>query len=256
MEHQTRLDLSRNVCYDRHLSYNINPNRYGMHSKCIHTLVDYYSYEYIDVGLGISELINRLGSFLNDHNLKLEICNNAWQGVYNLNVLSGSDALYIVNPNGIDGSYITRDKLYELSNSYQLVIIDEAYGDFCNQSMVECKPDNVIILKTLSKSIAMPGARFGWCISNKYINEYLSARRPRSSVVGGLEDILPDILREVPNHVKRMVETKDYLYPLCEPSHGNYVIFKEENEFTEKFICNYDHNRIRMALVDTWTLMN
>lgn len=249
-----KLNLDKNICYDRYLLYQIDPQSYGKHTSCVRILQDHYQQDNIAVGMGISELMQRLAQFIRDHDLKCSSYVDPWLGYYDLNLPIGDDVLYIVNPNGINGSIVSKDNILSLCSQYELVIIDEAYGDFATESIIDCRPKNAIVLKTLSKSIALPGARFGWCFADKEIIQYLDQRRPRSSVVGGLENQLVDMLNEIPNHVDRMLETKDELKLFSVPSHGNYVIFKEENLYTDIFNCNRLHNRIRMALMDIKTL--
>ena len=50
-----------------------------------------------------------------------------------------------------------------------VVVIDEAYVDFARESCMEfaTKYDNVLVARTLSKSYALAGIRFGYCVGAK-----------------------------------------------------------------------------------------
>jgi len=254
------INLSQNVCYDKHLKFELDYNSYGKHSVCLDILKKHYHCNNIDIGYGISELISRIMFFFKQNNLKLTICKNAWPGFAemqkSMDVLSGNDVYYLVNPSGINGEQLTKSQVTDLAKQYKYIVVDEAYGDFFENSVIDCRTNNMIILKTLSKSIASPGVRFGWCIAPTEVIDTISTIRPRSCTVGGIQDQLEAMLAEIPNHVKRMIETRNFLESNynCTKSYGNYVLFNTPNKYTEKFICKQIGNHYRMALVDMDTL--
>ena len=251
------IDLSQNICYDETLSFNFAFDSYGKHSKCLEILKEHYDCDNIDLGYGISELILRIMHFIKHKKLKLTICNNAWPGVKNIqvamNVAEGKDVFYIVNPNGIDGTELTKDQIVSLSTQYKYLIVDEAYSDFSNSSVIKHRTPNMIILKTMSKSLASPGVRFGWCFANQEVLDFTTSIRPRSVVVGGMDLQLKSMLLEIPNHAERMIETRDFLQNNfdCKPSCGNYVLFQSIPKQIEKnFIINQSSYLGRMALIN------
>ncbi len=95
-------------------------------------------------------------------------------------ITSKTKALFIANPNNPTGLLLNKMNL-ELFlmglNKDILVVIDEAYGDFCEDDL---KPDfismiksgrhpNLIILKTFSKAFGLAGLRLGYGIACKTI---------------------------------------------------------------------------------------
>ncbi|AKC60616.1 histidinol-phosphate transaminase [Blochmannia endosymbiont of Camponotus (Colobopsis) obliquus] len=109
------------------------------------------------------------------------IANTNWQldlPAINLK-LKNVKLIYICNPNNPTGNIINQydiKKLLHLINNRALLIIDEAYIDFClHASLVSwlSKFSNLVILRTLSKAFALAGLRCGFTIANAEIIKLL-----------------------------------------------------------------------------------
>nr|WP_281351803.1 histidinol-phosphate transaminase [Enterobacteriaceae endosymbiont of Donacia sparganii] len=89
--------------------------------------------------------------------------------------LNNVKIIYICNPNNPTGNSININniiKLLELTKNKIIIVIDEAYIEFCiNQSLTYLinKYQNLIILRTLSKAFALAGLRCGFILTNKNI---------------------------------------------------------------------------------------
>lgn len=93
-----------------------------------------------------------------------------------------SDAIFLVNPNAPTGILLSRDKIkYLLDNYNGLVVIDEAYMDFSDkdETMIKYINDysNLIVMRTMSKSYSLCGARVGFCFANRKLIGYLDKCR-------------------------------------------------------------------------------
>src|SRR5207247_7742463 len=76
---------------------------------------------------------------------------------------------FIVNPNSPTGTWagsVAVEKVIEASTG--VVVLDEAYVDFAPMSCVGLIPrhQNMLVLRTLSKSYALAGMRIGYALGN------------------------------------------------------------------------------------------
>jgi len=83
---------------------------------------------------------------------------------------AGGSVTFIANPNSPTGTAASLDQLAELATGLSgrgLLVIDEAYADFADENAVELidRADNVIILRTLSKSYSLAGLRLGFAVA-------------------------------------------------------------------------------------------
>ncbi len=135
-------------------------------------------------------------------------------------------------------------------NSNVIVIVDEAYVDFGGESALPLvdKYDNLLVVRTYSKSRSMAGLRIGYAIGNatliKYLNDvkysYNSYTMNLPSIILGKESILDDeYFKET---VKRVVDTREWFKSeieelgfTCPPSSANFL-FITHNSLSAKEI--------------------
>lgn len=83
----------------------------------------------------------------------------------------------IANPNAPTGLELEFDLVEKIisQNSDVVVIVDEAYVDFGGKSVLELidKYDNLLVVRTFSKSRSMAGMRIGYAFGNEKLIKYL-----------------------------------------------------------------------------------
>ena len=168
----------------------------GQSVQCINAgrLLNDIDDKYLAVGNGAAELINALGSIVsgkmyvsnsvfNEYKRCFSNCNfnifdmSKNNFSYDLNDIQNniekSNILCIVNPDNPTGSFIKYDDIIkiieECKKKNKLVIFDESFIDFANkndrytliQNDILEKYDNLIAIKSISKSYGIPGVRLG-----------------------------------------------------------------------------------------------
>jgi histidinol-phosphate aminotransferase len=151
--------------------------------------------------------------------------------------------LALCTPNNPTGNSFPIQQLRMLLDAFPgLVVIDEAYHEF---SRVDAKPllrehDNLVILRTFSKAMALAGMRVGYLMAAPEIcTEVKKARLPYSvnlfsetAVTVALEEI--ELLNSV---VREILEQRDNLWPALRefsflrvyPSDANFFLVRAQN---------------------------
>lgn len=95
-----------------------------------------------------------------------------------------ADLAIICSPNNPTGCTISRDELTDILESTSgLIIVDQAYLELGGEDFVPLleKYQNLVILRTFSKAMAMGGLRVGYCLAApELITEFNKAKMPYS----------------------------------------------------------------------------
>ncbi len=152
-------------------------------------------------------------------------------------IVKGAKVTFLANPNSPSGTMISPDAISKIASEIDgVLVVDEAYADFANDnclSLVE-QHDNVLILRTLSKSYSLAGIRLGFCIAQESLiqglmkvkDSYNVDRLSIAAVIAALDDQI-----SMKSHVEKIRETRRYLTKSLEdmgfsvyPSQTNFVL--------------------------------
>lgn len=161
-----------------------------------------------------------------------------------------SSKIFLTSPNNPDGSIMEDDVLLEILKLPILVVLDEAYIEFADRpskmKWVQ-QYDNLIVLRTFSKSAGLAGLRIGYGAFPLGLIEYLwRAKQPYNVTYSaevaacaaltnpGYLDRVRDLLVQERERMMALLRTLPYLEPF--PSHSNFILCKVTNGYDGKTI--------------------
>jgi len=136
------------------------------------------------------------------------------------------DVVFLCNPNNPTGQYLSEDEVRQVLEEAErvdaLLVLDEAYRDFVEKAFSQrptpTQTGNLVVLRSLTKSFAVPGLRLGYAISSaENIKMMRKAQAPWSvsvfaqrvgqAVVGSAgEEFLNQTRRKIERSKKRIEE--------------------------------------------------
>ncbi|HAS8349831.1 TPA: histidinol-phosphate transaminase [Vibrio vulnificus] len=160
--------------------------------------------------------------------------------------LSGVKVIYVCHPNNPTGNPIREldlRYLFDIVDNRALIVVDEAYIEFCPEFSVASwlkEYPNLVILRTLSKAFALAGLRCGFTLASADIINVLMkviAPYPLSSPVAAIaaEALLPEGIAVMQERVSEICRNRQMLcdelqkLPLTEtvfPSKTNYILVR------------------------------
>ena len=155
-------------------------------------------------------------------------------------------AVFIANPNAPTGMALSLSDIEKIvaSNTNNVVIIDEAYVDFGGESAVNIvkKYDNVLVVRTYSKSRSLAGGRLGFSIGGKEITADLKKLKystnpyniNRLTLLAGEASI--DDEKYFRDNINKIIENREYTSKELKnmgfevlPSKTNFVFARSKN---------------------------
>nr|WP_246212473.1 histidinol-phosphate transaminase [Enterobacteriaceae endosymbiont of Donacia provostii] len=167
--------------------------------------------------------------------------------------LSNIKIIYFCNPNNPTGNIFDKNKiikLFKLIKNKIIIVIDEAYIEFCiDQTMINLinKYENLIILRTLSKAFGLAGLRCGFILTNKYIIKILcKVIAPYPISIPVLDIALQSLNKKnliiMKNNVNKIIHNKKWLINKLNNLKFIKYIFKSKTNFI--LVKFYDSNII------------
>ncbi len=149
--------------------------------------------------------------------------------------------LIFSNPCNPTGQGITADEARKLVNSVNaLVILDEAYMDFWNESLIQetDKYSNLIIFRTASKAIGSAALRLGFAVANETISKAIKAVKSPynvNSISQAIGSVIYKNKEYLLNRKKAIVMNREKLYNGLMKIAENQKDFKVYNSYANFF---------------------
>lgn len=279
-EYKIRLDANESYfCIDEKKissaflqNYNRYPDPYA--KKLCDSFAKLYNInsQYVTAGNGSDELISLIvGAFFTHQDTLLTLSNdfsmyNFYGDVFGVKTsifkkrldltIDVDELIKYINDNNISGLIfsnpcnptslmLSREDVLKLVSSVNaLVVVDEAYMDFADQSILDVcyNYDNVIVLKTCSKAIGMASIRLGFAVANQKITKALrSVKSPYNvnSITQSIGEIIlsdkeyiesckKDIIENLKNLCNNLVELnkRKKVFEIIYKSCTNFVFIK------------------------------
>ena len=149
---------------------------------------------------------------------------------------------FVANPNSPSGTMTPKEVIKNLANSLKgILVIDEAYVDFADFNCLDLvgKIENIVVLRTFSKSFSMAGARLGLAFADDKIiagmikvkDSYNVGRLPIAAGISALENI--DYFRQNIEKIKaaraRLSKALEKMKFEVLPSQANFVMVRRKN---------------------------
>jgi histidinol-phosphate aminotransferase len=180
---------------------------------------------------------------------------------------TGAKAFLFSNPFSPSSTVLAREEVRRIADATDaLIIVDEAYMDFSDQTMLWDKeiPDNLVVLRTCSKAMGCAAIRLGFAVASYPIANVLHALRPPYNlnaitqaigcVILSEEQYLKDVLEQIlasrdqlqtalsaltDGDILRRTYTSDtnYLYVESEWSNEIYHRLKQRSILVRNFGC-------------------
>jgi histidinol-phosphate aminotransferase len=198
-----------------------------------------------------------------DFTIDIEAIQHAVESVPNTSA-ARPKMIFVANPNNPDGSLISDDDLLRLLALPWLVVLDEAYIDFCTQpSRVDWvrQHDNLIVLRTFSKLAGLAGARVGYGVFPLKIIQHLwKIKQPYTPNVAGsvaaiaaLSDTryLSDIVKRIVAERARLGEwLSSFNWLQVYPSEANFLLCRIENHDARQLKLELEQRGILVRYFD------
>ena len=167
------------------------------------------------------------------------------------------------NPNNPTGMIVSKEDIEKILVSFKdiPVVVDEAYGEFYNQTMVNDIDlyKNLYVTKTLSKAYGVAGIRLGIIISNKENIEKLKVMKVPYDVNTLSQFIgikLLDYKEESEKYIKEIIERREWFYKeIISRNYSDLKIYKSYANFIygksskkEELVNNFNNEGITIRV--------
>jgi histidinol-phosphate aminotransferase len=152
--------------------------------------------------------------------------------------------IFLCNPNNPTGYLLTKTDIKKiLDNTNSIIVVDEAYMEFAEESMVDeiNNYNNLIVLRTFSKAFSLAAIRVGYMIANESIINIIEKVKSPYNLNTISQFIATNALKNknrVFDYIENIKIQRDYIYTELNKmgikaykSYGNFIFFS----------CNIDN---------------
>jgi histidinol-phosphate aminotransferase len=127
--------------------------------------------------------------------------------------------IFIAHPNNPTGNPATRDQLIELLALNSIIVVDEAYHEYCGQTCMDLidRYPNLIVLRTFSKWAGLAGLRIGLGVMNPEIARLMMTIKPPYNINKAAEEALKASLEDkelLLSRITPVIEERERLFRL------------------------------------------
>lgn len=165
----------------------------------------------------------------------------------------------LVNPSMPIGNVYTNQEIIRVIEKAQkhnaMVCIDEAYTYFYEKNSLDLieKYDNVVILRTFSKMLSLPGLRIGAIVSNQQNIQYINNLKPHYTINGVAIAFGKAIVRNFDRVLNELYTSfaggRDYLLNALDqagysyiPTHGCFICITPKHKTAEEITAELKDN--------------
>jgi len=163
-----------------------------------------------------------------------------------------SSIVFIAYPNAPTGNYFAEEKIIKIiEESGCLVVVDEAYYEFGEKTFLPLisQYDNLVILRTFSKSYSLASLRVGYLLSNpEIINEVRKVKSPfnvntfsqlAAQVVFENKEILKDSIKKIIEEREKLIKRINEFPPFkAHLSQTNFVLVEVGSKESTDLVYN------------------
>lgn len=177
-----------------------------------------------------------------------------------LNITKETDMVFVCNPNNPTSQIVEKKDMLKLASfckkNNTILVIDQAFSDFSQVDISLSDEilnyDNLIIIKALTKILAIPGLRVGYCLSNeKIINKMQQFKEPwtLNSLASIAIKTFPRLNKYLEKTKKWFSKEKDYLYNNLNKM-PNIKVYPPNCNFILIKLLKYDANYVFEKMLD------
>lgn len=155
--------------------------------------------------------------------------------------------MFVNSPNNPNGKAFSKNTIAKLCENFPgIVIVDEAYGDFCDVSALPLLKEvkNLIVVRTFSKSFSLASMRVGFAVADPEIIKALNKVKlpynvnylTQAAAVSCIKhrNLIFEQNKKIISERERLTEAiSKYNGVSVEPSDANFIFIK----FSEKSVC-------------------